>query len=368
MIKRGLVVALTVAMTVGLVGCGSKSSSKEGSVELGKYKGLTVYEDDIAVTEEDYHAMVDNLLAQAATTEQVTEGKVKKDSVVNVDYSGTIDVNGEPYQFEGGTDSGTSINMATDENSYIPGFTKALKGHKVGEEVVAKLQFPETYTKTTKDADGNEINLAGKDVTFTFKINYLEKTVTPELDDEFAKSSYGAYGVTDVKSFEEYAKKQMRIGNIMNAIWTELLESCEVKSYNDTEVESLEEYYNQYYESYYQYYYGATIETYLEACSMSQADWDDQITETAKSALKERMVIEKIAEVEKLVPNDKEYESEAGVFVEQYSMADISELESQYGADEVMYAILYQKVREFVADNVTVEEGSAPTEETTTAE
>lgn len=363
MMKRGIAIALTVVMAVGMIGCGKSSSSKGGSVELGQYKGLTVYEDDINVSDEDYQSTVKNILSQAATTEQVKEGEVKDDSVVNVDYTGTITVKGKPFEFEGGSAKGTSINMASDSAGYIDGFVSALKGKKVGDTFDAKLKFPKDYKGTTKDGDGKEIKLAGKKVTFKFTINYLEVTNTPELTDEFVKKNYGAYGVTDVKSFEEYAKKQMRIGNIMNSVWQNFLDSCEVKSYNEKEVESMEKYYNDYYEQYYQYQYGASIEKYLEAASMSQSDWDAQIKETSETALKERMIINKIAEKEKLKPNDKQYESEANVFVEQYTMKNVAELESQYGADEVMYAIVYQKVREFIADNVKVEKGSAPTTE-----
>ena len=46
----------------------------------------------------------------------------------------------------------------------------------------------------------------------------------------------------------------------------------------------------------------------------------------------------------------------------------VSDLEKQYGKEEVEYAILYQKVQEYFANNVTVKEGSAPTTEAPTTE
>lgn len=360
MFKKALAVVLSASMAIALIGCGSSTSkTNSGEVKIGEYKGLVVYEDDVKVTDKAYKQTVDYLLSQSQTTETVKKGTVKKDSVVVVDYVGKIQVDGKKVAFDNGSADDTTVNMATDESSYIPGFVTALKGHKVGDEFTAKLQFPEKYDGKT-EVDGKSIELKGQDVWFTFTIKGLQKTVTPKLTDDWAKEKFGSYGVTDVKSFEAYAREQMYISNVMTKVWTEFLESCEVVSYDDKERESLITVYNTNYETQLKNSYGVDLNTYLEACSLSQEDWDKQVRESVETSLKEKMVVNAIAEKEKLVPTEEEYKKEAETFAEQNSLS-VEELESQYGKSEVEYAVVYQIVQKFIVDNVEVKKGSEPT-------
>lgn len=383
MFKKALAVVLSASMAIALIGCGSGNGTtktnggagtvktSEGEIKLGEYKGLVVYEDDVKVTEDSYQSTVDYLLSQDTTTELVEKGKVKKDSVVSVDYVGKIEVNGEKVAFDGGTASDQLIDIANDGANYIDNFVSVLKGHKVGDEFTEKLKFPETYTNTATVGD-ETIELAGKDVWFTYTVKGIQKSTTPELTDEWAKETFGTYGVTDIKSFEKYVKEQLYIQNVMGKVWEPFLETCEVVSYNEEEKESLVTSYNKNYETQLQSSYGVDLATYLEACSMSQEDWDKQVLESVESNLKQKMIFRAIAEKEKLVPSGEDYKAEAETLAEQNSVS-VEELESQYGKGEVEYAILYQKVQKFIVDNVEVKEGSEPTTaaettaETTTA-
>lgn len=372
MFKKCLAVVLSSVMAVALVGCGGTSKTEEGEVKLGEYKGLVVYHDDVEVTDDTYQQTVDYLLSQDATTEVVEKGTVKKDSIVKVDYVGKIKVDGKKVAFDGGSAEDQLLDVAnnasTEGTTFIDGFTSDLKGHKVGEEVTSKLKFPDDYGQSTTIND-ETIDLSGQDVWFTFTIKGIQKTTTPELTDEYATEKFGSYGVTDVASFEEYVKEQMRISNIMNKVWTDFVETCEVVSYDAEEEESLQTAYEENFEAQLQSTYGADLTTYLEACSMSEEDWKAQVKEQVESSLKEKMIIKAIAEAENLVPEGEEYQSEAEPLAEQYSLS-VEELESQYGQEEVEYAIIYQRVQKFIADNVEEKEGSEPTtaEETTVAE
>ncbi|MFQ9515759.1 MAG: FKBP-type peptidyl-prolyl cis-trans isomerase [Eubacterium sp.] len=359
MFKKVLAVVLSSAMALALIGCGTKTSVGEGEVKLGEYKGLVVYHDDVEVTDDAYQQTVDYLLSQDTTTELVKKGTVKKDSTVNVDYVGKIEVDGKKVKFEGGEATEQNISLSSDAGSYIDGFVSSLKGHKVGDKFTEKLKFPKTYTQTTT-VNKKTIELAGKDVWFTFTINGIQKSTTPELTDKYAKEKFGIYGVTDVKSFKTYVKNQMRISNIMNKVWSDFVDTCEVVSYDKEEKESLKKTYETNFEAQLQQQYQADLQTYLEACSMSEEDWDKQVTEQVESSLKEKMIIKAIAEKENLIPEGEDYKKEAETLAEQNS-ASVEELESQYGKDEVEYAIIYQRVQKFIADNVKEKEGSEPT-------
>ncbi len=393
MYKKILAGALTVTMAFGLVACGSKDDKKAqqetvtlaenattgpytaakeetevdfGIVRLAKIEDVTVYEDDIKVTKSAYKDAVSNIASQYATTDTVEKGEVKKDSTVVVDYEGKIEVDGKKVAFDGGTAQDTTINIGTDEGNYIDGFVSCLVGKKVGDKFTEKLKFPKSYDHTTKIND-KEIKLAGQTVWFTYTVKSLQVTKTPEFDDAFAKEHFGAYGVKDVASFKDYAYKQMRISNVVNSGWQDYVNSCVIVSYNsEAKKEQIEKYTKQYEEQLKQNYQ-CSLKDYLEACSMSQKDWDKQVEESVLSDMKNRMIIQAMAKVYKLELDDKTYKKEAATMAEGMT-AKVKDLEDQYGKEEVEYAIIYQKVQEYFANNVTVKEGSAPTTEAPTTE
>ena len=181
--KKAIALTLTLAMAVTMAGCGnnqkgtvtSASGKKistdliKGSIKLADYKGLEVYEDEIKVEDTEVQSQIDNLLKEKQDSNVVTKGKVVESDTVNIDYTGTIKLNGEDFKFDGG--SATNYDLDLDNSQFIDGFAEGLVGHKVGEEVTLNLKFPKDYSQTSKDADGNELTLAGKKVKFVVKIN-----------------------------------------------------------------------------------------------------------------------------------------------------------------------------------------------------
>ena len=358
MFKKIAAVALTLAMALTVVGCGA-TSTDDGKIDLAKYKGRVVYKDDVKVTNEMYKQAVDNILQQNSTTKTVKKGTLKKDSAAVVDYEGKIEVNGKKVAFEGGTAKDQTIDITAQESSFIPGFTKALVGHKVGDKFTAKLKFPKTYTQTTK-VNKKDVKLANKPVWFTFKVKSIQKTETPKMDNAFVKKNYSSVGVKTVKEFEKYAKRQMKSANITNKVWQKIIDESKVKEYNSKALKTQKEEQESQFVAQLQQQYGADLKTYLEACSMSQKDWEKQLSKQSKTTLKERMVVYGIAEKEGLTLSSSEYKKEAETLAKQQK-ASLKDLEKQYGKDKVEYAIVYQKVQEFICDNVTYKKGSEPT-------
>ena len=331
MFKKVLAVGFSAVLALSLVACGGSKdnkskSSKEtttaseseaatvysvkdekikvdsGVIKLADYSQLTVYEDDVKVTDDSYKSQVDYILEQSATYKDTKSAKISSVDKVKVDYTGQIKYKGKKVTFEGGTASDQEIDLGNNSSGYIDGFTKALEGqHKVGDKFTKKLKFPDTYTNNTK-IDGKEVKLAGKTVWFTFTIKSISTKSVPKLTDKFVKEKFGAYGVTDVKSFEKYAREQMRISNIMNKVWSNFVASCEVVSYSSTEKESLKKVADANYESQLQSQYGVDLDSYLEAASMSKEDWDNNIMSQVESSLKTKMVYQALAKKADLVP------------------------------------------------------------------
>ena len=358
MSKKITAVVLTLAVALTIVGCGT-SKTDYGNVKLAKYKGVTVYKDDVKVTDAMYKQAVDNILQQSSTSKTVKKGTVKKDSTVVTDYSGKIEVGGKKVKFEGGTANDQTIDITAQASSFIAGFTDALVGHKVGDKFTKKLKFPKSYGQSTK-INKKDVKLAGKDVWFTFKIKSIQKTVTPKLDDKFVAEQYGVVGVKTVKEFKKYAKKQMLNANITNKVWQKIIDASKVKNYNAKALKKQKKEQESQFVNQLQQQYGADLKTYLEACSMSQKDWDKQLDKQSKTTLKEKMVVYAIAEEQDLIPSGSEYKKEAETLAKQ-NKSSVKEIESQYGKEQVEYAIIYQNVQEFIAENVTYKKGSEPT-------
>ena len=396
MFKKVLAIGFSAVLALSLVACGGSKdnkskSSKEttkaseseaatvysvkdekikvgsGVIKLADYSQLTVYEDDVKVTDDSYKSQVDYILEQSATYKDTKSAKISSVDKVKVDYTGQIKYKGKKVTFEGGTASDQEIDLGNNSSGYIDGFTKALEGqHKVGDKFTKKLKFPDTYTNNTK-IDGKEVKLAGKTVWFTFTIKSISTKSVPKLTDKFVKEKFGAYGVTDVKSFEKYAREQMRTSNIMNKVWSKFVASCEVVSYSSTEKESLKKVADANYESQLKAQYGVDLDSYLEAASMSKEDWDNNIMSQVESSLKTKMVYQALAKKADLVPSDSDYNKEAETLAQQNSLS-VKELESKYGKTEVEYAVITQRVQKYIAENVTVKEGSEPTTAAETTE
>lgn len=146
------------------------------SVELER---LVVKAEDAQVDE-----ALESLAKNAQTYDDKKKGaKAAKDDQIVIDFKGMVD--GEA--FEGGTAEDYPLVLGS--GSFIPGFEDQLIGHKVGEDVEVKVQFPADY--------GHPV-LAGKDAVFETKIKAVKAPKAAELDDELAKK-FGAESLDALK-------------------------------------------------------------------------------------------------------------------------------------------------------------------------
>lgn len=385
--KKAIALTLTLAMAVTMAGCGnnqkgtvtSASGKKistdliKGSIKLADYKGLEVYEDEIKVEDTEVQSQIDNLLKEKQDSNVVTKGKVVESDTVNIDYTGTIKLNGEDFKFDGG--SATNYDLDIDNSQFIDGFAEGLVGHKVGEEVTLNLKFPKDYSQTSKDADGNELTLAGKKVKFVVKIN--SRKVLPELTDKFVKKNYKKqYGTKTVDELKSYISNQLRTNKIVNAVFSDYVDKCDVAAYDEKEVESIEDFNNSAMASRLQFKYKTNLDTYLKACKMSKKDWNKKMEDSAQKTAKQAMVIEGIAISEGLWASEKDYNAGLKKVATSMGYKSVDELESYFTQYQAYYGQVIIKesvafneaVNQLIADNAKILEGSRPADETTTEE
>ena len=385
--KKAIALTLTLAMAVTMAGCGnnqkgtvtSASGTKistdliKGSIKLADYKGLEVYEDEIKVEDTEVQSQIDNLLKEKQDSNVVTKGKVVESDTVNIDYTGTIKLNGEDFKFDGG--SATNYDLDLDNSQFIDGFAEGLIGHEVGEEVTLNLKFPKDYSQTSKDADGNELTLAGKKVKFVVKIN--SRKVLPELTDKFVKKNYKKqYGTKTVDELKSYISNQLRTNKIVNAVFSDYVDKCDVTAYDEKEVESIEDFNNSAMASRLQSQYKTNLDTYLKACKMSKKDWNKKMEDSAQKTAKQAMVIEGIAISEGLWASEKDYNAGLKKVATSMGYKSVDELESYFTQYQAYYGQVIIKesvafneaVNQLIADNAKILEGSRPADETTTEE
>ncbi len=149
-------------------------------VTLGQYKGLEVVKAEVAVSDEEVEAELNQMAQNVASTETV-ERAAQMGDTANIDFEGFD--NG--VAFDGG--KGENFDLKLGSGSFVPGFEEQVVGMSAGEEKDIDITFPEDYHK----------ELAGKAVVFHVKCNKVTATNVPAIDDELAKD------VSEFESLEE---------------------------------------------------------------------------------------------------------------------------------------------------------------------
>ncbi len=267
-------------------------------ITLGNYKGIEYTRNVEKVTDADVQEKIDAALKEASTTEDVTSGTVGSKSTVKIDFTGKID--GE--EFDGGSSEDYTLDIAND--SMIDGFSEGIVGHKVGDEFDLNLTFPSDYSNT---------DVAGKDVTFTIKVNAIVKTVTPEYNDAFVKNN------TDYKTTEEYEKairKELKEANEQEAdedaystIYAKIVKASEVKKYPETELEAAENTMTTTYQSMAESY-GMEFQDFLKQyLNMDESTFNKKVKAYAKNIVKQQLVSRQLARELDVEISNKEYDA-----------------------------------------------------------
>ncbi|MCI8669469.1 MAG: trigger factor [Lachnospiraceae bacterium] len=361
--KKLLILGMCVALVFSMTACGTASSERTASngelkdnskadmqgtkykttVKLGQYKGLKVGETNAKATEEEIEKAIQNVLESNATDKKYEEGALEMGDTANIDFEGKI--NG--VAFEGGTSKGYNLKIGS--GSFIDGFETGLVGKTVGETVDLNLKFPDDYKNS---ATGEISEHAGKDVVFTVKINYFNRSIVPELTDAFVKEYCTAYKVETVAGLKEYLDKQLVLNKKLSAIWQTLLDSTEI-TYDEDEVAGLVE---QMKNQYIQYYnaYNMQLKDYLEYANMTEEEFDKQLDTSVRNSLKNIVIAMTVAREEGLEVTEKEYREEVDPDVEAGTFDSLEAFQAMYPKQDTVDSLLYYDVLEWIADKCEI--------------
>ena len=138
-------------------------------IKLVDAAGIAVDRMTSNIEDADVDTMIDVLLNQQTQWTEVLRAAADTDQI-NLDFEGYLD--GEA--FDGGAAQGHDLVLGS--NSMIPGFEDGILGMEAGQDKDITVTFPKDY---------NAAELAGKEATFTIKVNTVSEATKPELNEEF---------------------------------------------------------------------------------------------------------------------------------------------------------------------------------------
>ncbi len=143
-------------------------------IEFPNYEGLEVDQAKADVSDDDVNEIIENLRGRMAELTEVTEDRLPQDGdTVDVDYSGTDEEGNKIDDVQG-----ENFGVALGQGQALPDFEALVKTAKVGEEKTGPVNFPADYPHKP---------LAGKTVIFTIKVNKIQTSQKPEVNEEFAQ-------------------------------------------------------------------------------------------------------------------------------------------------------------------------------------
>lgn len=276
-------------------------------VELGAYKGIEVAKQVVEVTEEDIDKEINKERENNARTVSVEDRAVMDKDSVRIDFEGFLD--GVP--FEGG--AGKDYDLEIGSHTFIDTFEEQLIGKNIGEETEVAVTFPENY---------HEERLAGQPVIFKVTIHEIRMKEYPELDDDFAKD------VSEFDTFAEYredvrktllekkeedakfAKENEVIGKIVENAKLEI-----PKAMLETQTEKAMEDFSRRIAR-----QGLSMEMYMQLTGMDEEQLTAQMRPETEKKIKNRLVMEAVAEAENLKATEEQIEQELEKMSQAYGL------------------------------------------------
>ncbi|MCR5297273.1 MAG: trigger factor [Clostridiales bacterium] len=264
-------------------------------VTLGEYKGLTVEIDQQKLTDEMVDARISQDQDKASRTLDVDDRPVQNGDTVNLDYAGTVD----GVAFAGGTAQNQTLVIGS--HQFIDGFEDQMIGMAIGEEKDLQVKFPDEY---------HAEELKGKDAVFHVKVNGIQVTEKPALDDDFAAdiseyNTFDEYKASIVKELTDRINKNNDIA-AENALVEKAAENATVdipQAMIDDEAEYMVREMAMRMQ-----YQGMRLEDYMKYTGQTMDDLKAMYRPEAGKRVKNQLVIDAIIKAEKLEPGEAEIE------------------------------------------------------------
>ena len=309
-------------------------------VTLGQYKGIEAEKTVAEVTEADIDAEVEKL-AKRNSSKKSAERPAQMGDETIIDYEGFND--GVP--FEGGKGENQSLTLGS--GVFIPGFEEQVVGMEIGQEKEINVTFPEDY---------GEASLAGKPCVFKVKLNDIKETITPEIDDEFAKDvSETADTLEELRAElkEKLAKeKEEEAENAFKSAVMEKAMDNMTAVIPDQMVEAqLDSIMDQYSASMQQS--GFTLEQYCQMLGTTEAQIREQNRAGALATIRNTLLCTAVAEAENIEVPAEDIEAYYAKMAEEYEM-EVEKVKEYVPTADVENEQKLQKAMDLIIESAVV--------------
>lgn len=309
-------------------------------VTVSDYKGIEIEKVVNAVTDEDVDARAAGLCERNARMISVDDRAAQTGDTVTIDFEGFKD----GVAFEGGKAEDFDLELGSGQ--FIPGFEDQIVGHSVGETFDINVTFPEEYQVE---------ELKGAPAVFKIKLSEIKYKEVPQLDDDLVKDStefdtVDEYKADLRKSMEEAAEKAAD-NEVEAKLFDAVLEKMEADvpqvMYDNRINEMLQELAQRLAPQ------GITLQQYFQYTGQSLEDAKKVYEEQAKKQVDLRLALEKIVELENIVPSEEDIEAEYARIAEAYDM-EVSEVKAALPEDGIKLDVSVSKAVDLIKESAVI--------------
>ena len=261
------------------------------TVTLGSYRDIQLEMEKKEIGDQDIDQVIEQLRNQFGSLVPV-ERPIQYEDVISMDIEGKR----EDKSIISRKDAFYDVQQ--DSKYPVPGFAARLIGANKGDQLDLSFAFPEDY-------EFKEI--AGKDYTFSLKINEVKQKDLPEVNDEFAKNA-GSTSVEEMRSqikasmqakVDEQARKTLEHNLLTKLIeqssieYPPILIEKEIDHIIDEEARNFGDGVNG-------------LENYLKNAKKTLEDHRNELQQQATDRVKAYIVVSKIAEDEGITVSEDE--------------------------------------------------------------
>jgi trigger factor len=355
--KRGYLAIALIGISLVFSGCKKSDNSNESSdvirfddysqykeiqtsdyVTIGEYKGLKISKDTIQVSDTEIDGKLSSVLYNEgyyvdANDSPVSSGKKVKISVLGkVDGKDNDGFTSDGYEFVYGL-----------EQHIMDGFVQQLEGAYQGDVLNFDIVIPDTFS---------EIALVGKTASFTVTIDNVQSYFIPTLSEELVQE------ISDYETIDEYKESLIpvivdeKLTSIKNnkkaGVWQIVSDASTVNSYPEGVLEAKEAKVRENLEVY-AMVAGMELEDYV------QKSYGVTFDEYLKLVVKQDLLLDAIGRAENITLSQKEYEENLKTYATNYGYNDVDLMIKKIGEDTVKEALLWDKVMEFVSEQVVID-------------
>lgn len=265
-------------------------------VDLGEYRGLRLDWQPPVVSDEDVEKELARLQQENASMEP-RERPAELEDVVTLDIEGRI---GDEVVVDV---QGRTVTLKPDINYPLAGFAEKIVGSSPGEDREFSLTYP---------ADHPNVAWAGQEAHFKVHMHNLKVHVTPELDDELAKTM-GDYETLDewrtsVREQLEAKVLEQAEHDYADSVVDALVEQAHIEFPATVVERQLDSMMEEADESLQQR--GLGLENYLVMTGQNREDYRESLRETAEKRTKRGLALTELIDVERLEVSKTDIEAE----------------------------------------------------------